>query len=171
MFLELEFEMKYLSFKSDIGEIFLLSNNKNELVSLDFNSRPKHYKNAVETFDDRFLTDVKAQVLEYLNGKRKTFKIKYALNGTEFQKLAWKTLSEIPFGKIISYKDEAIKMNCPKGFRAVGSANGKNPIPIIIPCHRVVTHDGRLGGYSSGLSLKLKLLSLEGHLLIDGKIA
>jgi methylated-DNA-[protein]-cysteine S-methyltransferase len=75
---------------------------------------------------------------------------------------AWRALCRIPFGKTISYGQQAANIKKPKAFRAVGSANGKNPIPIIVPCHRVVASDGSLGGYSLGLKMKKQLLALEG---------
>ncbi len=81
---------------------------------------------------------------------------------TDFERRVWKTLWKIPFGETRSYKDIARSINCPRGFRAVGNANGRNPVPIIIPCHRVIAHDGSLGGYSCGLNFKKKLLTHEG---------
>jgi methylated-DNA-[protein]-cysteine S-methyltransferase len=88
--------------------------------------------------------------------------VKLDLEGTEFQRKAWQAMRKIPFGETISYGDQARKVGKPTAYRAVGSANGKNPIPIIVPCHRVLASDGSLGGYSLGLSMKRRLLALEG---------
>ena len=102
------------------------------------------------------------ELREYFAGRRRTFTVKLDLEGTEFQRKAWQAMRNIPFGETISYGDQARKVGKPKAYRAVGSANGKNPIPIIVPCHRVLASDGSLGGYSLGLSMKRRLLALEG---------
>jgi methylated-DNA-[protein]-cysteine S-methyltransferase len=102
------------------------------------------------------------ELREYFAGRRRTFTVKLDLEGTEFQRKAWQAMRKIPFGKTISYGDQARKVGKPKAYRAVGLANGKNPIPIIVPCHRVLASDGSLGGYSLGLSMKRRLLALEG---------
>lgn len=102
------------------------------------------------------------QLLEYLTGERKEFDLPLAPQGTPFQQKVWKTLREIPWGETRSYKDIALAADCPKGFRAVGMANHRNPIPIFIPCHRVIAADGSLGGYAGGLELKKALLTIEG---------
>lgn len=100
------------------------------------------------------------QLEEYFQGKRKSFDLPVSPQGTDFQKRAWQTLLEIPYGETISYSQEAERVNCSCA-RAVGSANGKNPILIVIPCHRVINKDGRLGGYTGGLEVKEFLLELE----------
>lgn len=107
------------------------------------------------------LAAVKEQFTEYFLRKRTTFDIPLAPQGTPFQTLVWKTLCDIPYGQTISYKELAEKIGNHKACRAVGGANGKNPIIIIQPCHRVVAADGTLGGYSSGLDRKQFLLDLE----------
>ena len=104
------------------------------------------------------------QLLEYFNGTRKTFSLPLDLKGTSFQKKVWVALQEIPYGSTVTYKDIAEHIGCPKGCRAVGQANGRNPVPIVIPCHRVLAADGKLGGYSCGLDKKTALLRLEGCL-------
>ena len=101
------------------------------------------------------------QIEEYLSGKRKKFDLNLHLVGTPFQKKVWKELSKIPFGETLSYRELAQKIENPKAFRAVGTANGKNPLCIIVPCHRVIAANGTLGGYVGGLSLKKQLLDLE----------
>ena len=101
------------------------------------------------------------QLKEYFDGKRRDFSLPLDLVGTEFQKRVWNTLLTISYGETISYKEEAKKMGNEKALRAVAQANGANPIPIIIPCHRVINADGSIGGYSSGVDKKLFLLSIE----------
>ena len=102
------------------------------------------------------------QLMEYLKGQRKTFDLPLAPQGTPFQQQVWNTLQKIPYGQTRSYKDIALAVNCPKGFRAIGMANSCNPIPIFIPCHRVIASDGTLGGYGGGSELKRALLKIEG---------
>ncbi|MDR0233041.1 MAG: methylated-DNA--[protein]-cysteine S-methyltransferase [Dysgonamonadaceae bacterium] len=98
---------------------------------------------------------------EYFAGKREKFDIKTSFTGTPFQNRVWQELEKIPYGKTISYADLAKAVENPKACRAVGSANGKNPIAIIIPCHRVIASDGGMGGYAYGLDVKKQLLGLE----------
>ena len=101
------------------------------------------------------------ELLEYFQGKRRNFDLPLAPKGTPFQRRVWKTLADIPYGTVISYKELARRVDRPKGFQAVGQANGKNPLPIFLPCHRVVGADGSLTGYAGGLELKQYLLELE----------
>ena len=102
------------------------------------------------------------QLKEYFAGERKTFSVPLSITGgTTFQKKVWKQLQRIPYGKTISYKQLAKAAGSEKAFRAVGNANGKNPIPIIIPCHRVINADGSLGGFSCGIEVKKQLLAVE----------
>ncbi len=103
------------------------------------------------------------QLDEYFAGKRQEFTLPLAPEGTRFQESVWAALQTIPYGQTISYKQLAEKVMNPKACRAVGSANGRNPIAIIIPCHRVIAADGSLGGYSGGLDVKIKLLQVEGN--------
>jgi methylated-DNA-[protein]-cysteine S-methyltransferase len=102
-----------------------------------------------------------AQIVEYLEGKRKKFDLPLVLHGTEFQKTVWRALQTIPYGETRSYKDIAILAGSPKAFRAVGMANNRNPVSIIIPCHRVIGSNGDLVGYGGGLPVKKFLLELE----------
>ena len=101
------------------------------------------------------------QVDEYFHGQRKNFDLPLFQSGTDFQKKAWSYLQRIPYGETVAYKDEAIALGDAKACRAVGSANGKNNIAIIIPCHRVLSSDGSLGGYAYGVDVKKALLELE----------
>lgn len=101
------------------------------------------------------------QLEEYFDGKRKEFDISIKLIGTEFQKKVWNELLKIPYGETVSYKDIAINTGSPKACRTVGMANHNNPILIIVPCHRVINENKKLGGYALGLDLKRRLLELE----------
>ena len=101
------------------------------------------------------------EIKEYLDGKRKSFDIPFALEGTKFQKKVWLELLKIPYGEIITYKELAQRINNPKAVRAVGGACNRNPLAIIIPCHRVVGSNGKLVGYRYSIELKKYLLDLE----------
>lgn len=103
------------------------------------------------------------QLEEYFAGKRKDFDLPLKQDGTLFQQKAWDYLSTIPYGETVSYKDEAVAIGSPKACRAVGSANGRNNIAVIIPCHRVVNEGKGMGGYAYGLDIKRHLLELEKH--------
>ena len=101
------------------------------------------------------------QVIEYLEGKRSDFELRLDLRGTPFQRSVWNALLEIPYGATRSYADVARAVGNPNAVRAVGSANGANPVPLIVPCHRVIAAGGKLGGYGGGLDLKRRLLAME----------
>ena len=101
------------------------------------------------------------ELKEYSLGKRKKFDVPLDINGTTFQKQVWNALLKIPYGKTISYMEVATLIARPKAARAVGTACGKNNIPIIIPCHRVLATNNKLGGFSGGLNIKKQLLKLE----------
>ncbi len=107
------------------------------------------------------LERVKVELEEYFAGKRHRFDVPLRVKGTDFQTRVWQELQVIPYGETRSYKDIAEKVESPKGSRAVGLANNKNPISIIIPCHRVVGQNGKLTGYAGGLDAKSYLLDLE----------
>lgn len=102
------------------------------------------------------------QLEEYFAGSRQNFDLPLNPGGTDFQRRVWRTLLDIPYGTAISYRELAHRADCPRGYQAVGQANGRNPLPILIPCHRVIGADGTLGGYSGGLDRKRFLLDLEG---------
>ena len=112
--------------------------------------------------ETQLLKTAAEQLIDYLAGNRQTFDLPLDPRGTEFQKAVWKALLDIPFGEIRSYKQVAEAIGNPKACRAVGMANNKNPILIVIPCHRVIGSDGSLVGYGGGIDLKEKLLKLEG---------
>ena len=101
------------------------------------------------------------QILEYLEGKRTRFDLELDLRGTGFQVEVWNALREIPYGETRTYAEQAEQVGRPKAVRAVGTANGANPLSLIVPCHRVVATGGKLGGYGGGLELKARLLAME----------
>lgn len=152
--------LSYTSFKSPIGEIFLSSSDKG-LSSLSW-ATPK---NALRNDKHAHLNQAVVELKEYFSGLRSEFSLALSPKGTQFQLEVWEELMKIPFGQTISYKELAKVLNRPGAQRAVGSANGKNPLPIIIPCHRVIASNGELGGYSAGLKIKQELLALEGRLV------
>ena len=123
----------------------------------------------LEAKGNRITDCCKQQLNEYFSGKRKTFDVPLDPSGTDFQKLVWACLSTITFGKTFSYLDIAKLVNRPKGSQAVGGANGRNPISIIVPCHRVVGSNGSLTGYAGGIERKLWLLEHEGIVIKHSK--
>ena len=111
--------------------------------------------------NSRSLQDATIQLKAYFSGNLKRFDLQLAPQGTDFQQKVWRALQGIPYGVLVSYQDIANKIGNPKAYRAVGAANGKNPIPIVIPCHRVVGSNGQLTGFAGGLHLKEYLIELE----------
>ena len=117
----------------------------------------------VEMCETELIKEAFRQLEAFLAGELKSFSLPLAPRGTEFMRAVWKILREVPYGKTTSYKDIAIASGNPKAARAVGMANNKNPIPLLIPCHRIIGTDGKLVGYRGGLDVKRKLLELEGR--------
>ena len=142
-------------YKSPIGILEIICEN-NKLVSLKLVDCCE--KSNVET---DFIKDLKNQLDEYFSGKRTTFNININPKGTDFQKLVWKELQNIPYGKTKSYSEIAAAAGNKNAQRAVGNACNKNPIMIIIPCHRVVSKNNNIGGYAYGSKIKQKLLNVE----------
>jgi methylated-DNA-[protein]-cysteine S-methyltransferase len=148
-----------------IGDLYLIA-NESSLISLD-NVLTEPFISAIKSDHHEILEITYKQLTEYFQGSRTHFDIPLETAGTLFQQKSWNALKQIPFGKVWSYGKQAKFLNAPKASRAVGAANGKNPIPIIIPCHRVVGSKGSLTGYSGGMEMKIALLKHEGH-SIDG---
>ncbi|MFI3300576.1 MAG: methylated-DNA--[protein]-cysteine S-methyltransferase [Candidatus Gastranaerophilales bacterium] len=148
-------KIEIVYYKSPIGTLKITHDRKN-IYSLK-----KVDEKFIETTDCELSLKIKNQLDEYFIGKRKHFNIPYVLIGTEFQKKIWQILMQIPYGETRFYKDIAIMAGNEQASRAVGMANNKNPIMIIIPCHRVVGSSGKLVGYSGGLDMKKELLQLE----------
>lgn len=117
--------------------------------------------------NDNFFTEAVQQIEEYLAGERTEFNLRLNPTGTDYQKQVWRMLAKIPYGKVYSYKDIAELVGNPKASRAVGMANAKNPLPIIVPCHRVIGSSGKLTGYACGLKIKKILLDIESIDYID----
>lgn len=159
----------YTKMNSGIGTLYIYASDKG-LVFLtwdedEFERTGFEYQMG----ENKHLTAAKEQLEAYFDGKIKKFDLEIDfIRGTEFQRKVWKALTKIPYGTTISYEQEAIMLGDGKKTRAVGSANGKNPIPVIIPCHRVVRKDKSLGGYSGGLDKKIFLLNLERDNLKNG---
>ncbi len=158
---------------SPIGPITLIANDS-ALVCLtwgqDLAEISEDLRSATETKDNPILSRAQVQLKEYFSGKRFSFDIPLEPKGTEFQKQVWQQLLQIPYGQHISYGEQAKRVGRPKAARAVGGANGKNPIGIIIPCHRVIGVSGHLTGFAGGLNIKTQLLALEGNQLSNGRL-
>jgi methylated-DNA-[protein]-cysteine S-methyltransferase len=134
-----------------------ISGDSHGLASISFTEKPEK----IETTCPASLREPLKQLTEYLAKKRQKFSLKLNLRGTDFQKKVWQELLEMPYGQTVSYEKIAQNIGCPKAVRAVGTAIGKNPIGIIIPCHRVIRKNGSLGGYAGGLKRKEWLLAHE----------
>ncbi|TKG95593.1 methylated-DNA--[protein]-cysteine S-methyltransferase [Puteibacter caeruleilacunae] len=153
--------MHYTIFKSAIGPIVLVG-NKDGLTHLYVDNNTKEFSIDKDWIrDDGLFQEVKQQLNEYFSGERKAFDLKLNPQGTDFQRKVWGELCRIPYGEAYTYKDVAVAIGNPKGSRAVGMANNKNPIPIIVPCHRVIGANKKLVGYAYGLPVKQHLLELE----------
>ena len=148
-------------------EVTFIDGLKLRLVASDLGVRaiefhPGPASDGERNDDHALLREVATQLQEYFTGKRREFRLALDMHGTEFQKRVWRRLETIPYGETRSYAQIAAVIGEPKAVRAVGAANGANPIPIVVPCHRVIGSSGKLTGYGGGLELKKKLLELEG---------
>ena len=147
--------LSFTTYESPIGTLYLTS-NQDALLGVSFISEIR------EEQESSPVLDMAMQQLDaYFNGKLQQFTVPFELQGTAFQKTVWEALCTIPYGTVVSYQDIAIAIGNPKAVRAVGMANNKNPISIIIPCHRVIGKQGSLTGYAGGLDKKQWLLSHE----------
>lgn len=165
-------KMFWGSMESPIGKILVGATDKG-LCKLDFGFKgeeefllwiDKKFCGYHIVRDDNYMEKYILQLSEYFRGKRREFDLSLDLLGTEFQVKVWKQLMNVKYGTTATYKDIAIMINSPKAVRAVGGANNKNPIPIILPCHRIIGSNGSLVGYGGGLDIKRTLLKLEGVL-------
>jgi methylated-DNA-[protein]-cysteine S-methyltransferase len=150
-----------------VGTIFVASTEKG-VCRIDFHTTEKKFLAELgKQIPGKIVKDggpnrrVLSQLRKYLEGKLRDFDCPLDMEGTAFQKRVWSALKKIPYGKTRSYADVARAIGHPKAFRAVGNANGSNPIPIIVPCHRVIESNGGLGGYGSGIDIKKQLLEFE----------
>lgn len=168
-------QLHYVSVDSPVGPLVLCASPQG-LCHIEFGPpeeaiprisawAEKHYGVRLEQDADArhsALREAAAQLAEYFAGKRRRFEVPLDLRGTPFQRKVWRALADIPYGEIRSYKQIAAAVDSPKAVRAVGGANNRNPVPFIIPCHRVIGTDGALVGYGGGLHIKRFLLQLEG---------
>jgi len=161
----------YTFLKTPIGELLIASSDKNlvriilpkEGASDLFSRLKKDFPRANLIRDAGKNQKACQELLEYFHGARTSFTVPLDLRGTEFQQSVWKAVARVPYGKTSSYGEIARKIGKPKACRAVGNANRANPIPIVIPCHRILGSDGSLTGFGGGIHLKEKLLNLENN--------
>ena len=153
----------YKEMLSPVGKLKLMASANALVAVLWEKEHPNRVKLDTAKLDQRhpILLETERQLREYFAGARTRFELPLVLQGTEFQKKVWRALTEIPFGKTSSYFDLAKAIGSPKASRAVGAANGKNPLSIVIPYHRVIGTDGTLTGFAGGVETKAALLSLE----------
>lgn len=157
--------MSYVSstMSSPVGVLTLIASDKGLAAVLWENDATERVKVRASDKSDKhpMIVTAKAQLKEYFAGKRESFDVPLDMQGTEFQKKVWKQLLNIPFGETRSYGELARKIGNINASRAVGAANGKNPLSIIVPCHRVIGASGKLTGFAGGLEAKAHLLGLE----------
>ena len=149
--------------KSPVGKLTLVASDRGLAAILWENDNPRRVKlgKTNENNTHPLLLETERQLKEYFQGSRRSFSLELDLVGTTFQKKVWKALLGIPFGETRRYGELAKQLGNPRATRAVGAANGRNPISIIVPCHRVIGSDGKLTGFAGGLGTKRQLLGLE----------
>jgi methylated-DNA-[protein]-cysteine S-methyltransferase len=158
-------EVFYTRIDSLVGKLLLAADARG-LRLLSFESSKRAARVQPEWKEDKApFAEALRQLHAYFGGELREFQLRLAPEGTEFQLRVWNALRGIPYGETISYAQLAVRIGSPKAVRAVGLANGSNPIPIIVPCHRVIGSDGSLTGFGGGLSTKKKLLELENQQL------
>ena len=155
-----------LSFKiidSPIGKLKLAARDRGLAAILWENDNPRRVrlKEVVENPTHSILLQTEKELAEYFAGRRNTFSVRLDMDGTKFQKNVWDALANTPFGETRTYGQLAKQLGNPKAMRAVGAANGRNPVAIVVPCHRVIGADGKLIGFAGGLEAKAHLLNLE----------
>jgi methylated-DNA-[protein]-cysteine S-methyltransferase len=152
----------YFRTPSPVGPLFLAASKKG-LVRLEFEARVQHLNPKTLRFSEsrEVLAPYLEQINQYFAGQRREFSIPLDLRGTTFQLKCWQALLDIPYGETRSYGDLARAIGHPNAFRAVGMSNNRNPVAIVVPCHRVIAADGSLCGYGGGLDIKRLLLDLE----------
>jgi len=159
----------YCDYKSPLGTLYIAATEKGVCkiafpgrCEKDFIPWMNNHFSICERNINPVLHQAITQLDEYFQGQRKVFEVPLDLIGTDFQKKVWEELIHIPYGTVVTYRYIAERIGNPKASRAVGGANNKNPVPIIIPCHRVIGRNGSLVGYAAGLEIKERLLKLEG---------
>src|SRR5271165_1636032 len=161
----------YKMIDSPVDRLTLIASDKGLAAILWKDDDPRRIRLSplVEDPDNPFLVETERQLRAYFAGRLKTFTVPLDFKGTEFQKSVWAALLMIPFGETRSYGEIARQIGKPSACRAVGAANGKNPIPIITPCHRVIGSTGNLTGFGGGLAMKARLLEIERGASADSK--
>jgi methylated-DNA-[protein]-cysteine S-methyltransferase len=165
--------MSYVEIESPIGPL-VLANAGGRLCQIEFGRfsetisklqdwSERWYGTREWQVDEAALNEAVVQLQHYFEAKRQHFELPMELRGTPFQQKVWRALSQIPYGSVCSYKDIGQAIQSVKAVRAIGGANNRNPIPIIIPCHRVIGADGSMVGYGGGLGIKTFLLQHEGY--------
>jgi methylated-DNA-[protein]-cysteine S-methyltransferase len=162
--------LSYKEMESPVGKLKLIASSDALVAVLWERERPDRVKLEAAKLDRRqpILCEAERQLVEYFAGSRTQFDLPLEPRGTEFQRKIWQALRAIPFGQTRSYLDLAKAVGSPRAVRAVGAANGKNPLSIVVPCHRVIGADGRLVGFAGGVENKAKLLALEGRAIECG---
>ncbi|AEU35473.1 methylated-DNA--[protein]-cysteine S-methyltransferase [Granulicella mallensis] len=157
--------MVYKIIDTPVGRLKLIASDNGLVAILWENDNPRRVRLGELAEDERHpvLLETERQLGEYFKGKRKSFSLPLDMRGTQFQRDVWEALLAIPFGETRSYGQLAKQLGNPKATRAVGAANGRNPISIIVPCHRVIGSSGKLTGFAGGLARKELLLDLEGN--------
>jgi methylated-DNA-[protein]-cysteine S-methyltransferase len=157
----MQFPYKFIH--SPVGKLKLVASDRGLVAILWENGKPNRVRlgELIESASHPVLVETERQLGEYFAGKRRNFSVTLDMRGTSFQRNVWEALLAIPFGETRSYRDLAKNLGNPQATRAVGAANGKNPISIIVPCHRVVGSNGKLTGFAGGLEAKARLLELE----------
>jgi methylated-DNA-[protein]-cysteine S-methyltransferase len=154
--------MNYCHLDSPVGTLLIACDEKAiRRIEFPHGGKPAQPEAAWQQSSCELLQEATKQLNEYFNERRTVFTLPLGPEGTEFQRAVWRRLQDIPYGQTITYGDLAKCVGNPKASRAVGAANGSNPIPIMIPCHRVIGSDGKLTGFGGGLPTKKALLSLE----------
>lgn len=152
--------MNYFKYQTAIGSLTFCEEEGNITVISSLYQPETGEEKETETIRRAY-----AQIKEYLDGNRKTFDLPLAPKGTKFQKQVWQALSDIPYGQTRTYKEIAVAVGNPKAVRAVGMANNRNPLIVVVPCHRVIGSDGKMIGYAAGVDKKEFLLRLEGSMI------
>ena len=154
----------YKRMDSPVGILTLVASDDGLAAILWENDRPRRVRLNLEAEEagHPVLVEAERQLVEYFAGRRKQFALKLDVSGTPFQRQVWNALLTIPFGETRSYRQIATQIGNPRAVRAVGAANGRNPLSIVAPCHRVVGSSGALTGFAGGLDVKARLLALEG---------
>ncbi len=155
--------LAYKTIESPVGQLKLVASDKGLVAILWENDSPRRVRLTELVANEKHpvLVETERQLREYFAGKRKAFSVALDMRGTRFQKDVWEALLAIPFGETRSYGQLAKQLGNPRASRAVGAANGRNPVSIIVPCHRVIGSSGKLTGFAGGLDTKAHLLGLE----------